>query len=326
MKATHHFNSHYADILGVLPAILLQAIYDQISHLYHAQKGEHQSSHESHPRPKGQASEKKCEIYGSNLALLGYVPFMTLKQVRLAKETLIKNGYIEYNVLNGNKFRKDVGICLSDNLNAEMLTEYGEKTGILAQKGAQMKNATSIYNNTSINNTNTTLVTTPKRASIKIADLEVESGRNTNGSYRIISVKDKKNPERSFPPAEKYAIWCWLHIRDNFPDFKFVKDADLEKWARDIELLLKEIDNKEEMVKIFFWAVQDREESGNNWKGWWQQIRSTAKFRKKYEELRIKWQSVSSSSEKVKNTALYAVKKDDKMQREIKRIEENIKN
>jgi hypothetical protein len=72
--------------------------------------------------------------------------------------------------------------------------------------------------------------------------------------------------------------------------------------------------------------VQDREESGNNWKGWWQQIRSTAKFRKKYEELKIKWQSVSSSSEKVKNTALYAVKKDDKMQREIKRIEENIKN
>lgn len=63
------------------------------------------------------------------------------------------------------------------------------------------------------------------------------------------------------------------------------------------------------MVKIFFWAVQDRDESGNNWKGWWQQIRSTAKFRKKYEELKIKWQSVSSSSEKIKNTALYAARK-----------------
>lgn len=317
MKATHHFNSHYATILGVLPAILLQIIFDQISYLHHAQKGKVDTEE---PRPKGQGCVNKLSIPGSNLALLGVVDFMSQKQLRLAKEKLLKLGYIEYKLHNNNKFNQNIEICLSDNLHIEMIENNSEKTNFQPRPKGQ---GTSIYNIDNSNNTISTLVTTPKRArlSTRISSLDIQKVKNKNGSYRIVSVNDKKNPDRIFSPAEKYALWCWLHIADNFVNYKFVKDANLEAWAKEIEILLKQIDNRtDEMIKIFIWAINDREKSGTRWNGWWQQIRSTAKFRAKYEELKIKWESLSPIGSTVQNTASYTLKQNNKMTEEINRI------
>lgn len=90
---------------------------------------------------------------------------------------------------------------------------------------------------------------------------------------------------------QKTAIWCWECIRRNFPAHKSVLNAKLNEWAEVIRKMY-EVDKitKEDFISVFWWAMNDRQEprTGSTWRGWYEQIRSVDKFRKKYDDLLIK--------------------------------------
>ncbi|MFA5382086.1 MAG: hypothetical protein WC356_02890 [Candidatus Micrarchaeia archaeon] len=84
--------------------------------------------------------------------------------------------------------------------------------------------------------------------------------------------------------TSRLAVLLFKKITDRKPDFK---KPDLQKWAEHIDKMIR-IDNRkpETIEKIIIWCQADCGDGGK-WKGWQNNILSTAKLREKFDKLEL---------------------------------------
>lgn len=111
---------------------------------------------------------------------------------------------------------------------------------------------------------------------------------------------EKENFDKS-EQVKRFTVYCWQSVKANYPDHKTVHDARFDTWHDPLRLLI-ENDEVElmEAKKLWDWAV-----AHHFWKS---NIRSTDKFRQKYEELDAQYQRESTKpkqQQEVANASAY---------------------
>jgi phage replication O-like protein O len=101
-------------------------------------------------------------------------------------------------------------------------------------------------------------------------------------------------PENSVPL--KLANLLLMEVRKNKPN---LKEPNLQRWARDIDLLLRRDKRSEEEVeRVIRWACADHEDGTGKWKGWATVILSAGNLRDKFDRIELKMEATLGGKSK----------------------------
>jgi hypothetical protein len=176
--------------------------------------------------------------------------------------------------------------------------------GILTSSSIQKRYFNAIKRRESIDLIKEYLLTSPKE-SIKGVNVNINSiNVNNNSQSREEESREEESREDimrarirelsydEFPKDDKisrFTIYCWKQVKENYPDHKTVNKAKFDSWHKPLRLLI-ENDGIDIVYarKLFNWATNE---------SFWQTvIRSTSKFRDKFEDLDAQFKRNSNHS------------------------------